>query len=60
MESPLDGLESACEVVGTDEVEEIESAFRRTHLGQVDMEKANRIGVELLPLRWSLPLRAGG
>jgi len=31
--------------------EQVELAFGRSHLGQVDVEEANRIGVELLPAR---------
>src|SRR5450756_1834321 len=31
--------------------EQVELAFRSPHLGQVDVEEADRIGVELLPLR---------
>jgi hypothetical protein len=33
--------------------EEVELAFRGTHFGQIDMEEADRITVELLPSRLS-------
>ena len=34
-----------------DSDEEVELAFCRAHLNQIDMEEADRIAVEILPLR---------
>ena len=38
--------------------EEVEPAFRRLHLGNVDMKKADGIGFEL-PLCWQIAVHIG-